>query len=111
MLDLMVEPIERQTGRAFPTAELLLLRSWSEFHGLTMRIDLGHETAGVACEETIQLTGRDGHGAWLLWRDRNRIALQLEGRSTACFASVSEALRAVMPAPDDAVTDIHPAGW
>lgn len=111
MLDLMVKPIERQTGRAFPTSDLLLLRAWSEFHGLTMRIDLDHETAGVACEEAVQLTEPEGDAGWLLWRDGERIALRPEGRPTACFASVPDALHTVMPALADALTDIHPTGW
>jgi len=111
MLDLLVEPADRQTGSAFCTSDLLLLRGWSEFHALTMSIDLRHETAGIPCDEAIRLTASDGSGAWLLWREQAGIALRPEGRSARCFARVADALQAVRPAPADKLSDIQPTAW
>lgn len=111
MLDLMIEATERQTGSAFCRSDLLLMRGWSEFHGLTMSIDLPNEIADASCEDAVRLTGHDGSAPWLLWREQDGIALRPEGRSANCFASVSDALQAVRPPPADLLSDIQPTTW
>lgn len=111
MLDALVHPIDQQAGAAFNTADLMLLRGWSEFHGLTMQMDLAGNMPGVPYDEAILLTGRNDAREWLLWRDQDSVALTRPGRIATSHTSVSDALLAAIPPAADPLTDIQPTGW
>jgi len=111
MLDTLVPAGTQQTGAAFSTTDLLLLRGWSEFHGLSMGIDLARRVDDVHCDEVVLLAARDGSGRWALWCDRHGIVLQPQHRAAHSFATVHEAMAAIAPPSADVLTDIQATGW
>lgn len=111
MLDALVPASSERTGAAFSTSDLLLLHGWCEFHGLSMDIDLAHRIDGIACDEVVALGAPDGSRQWALWRDLGGIMLQPQHAATSAFASVSDALQAVVPPSEDRLTDIRPTIW
>lgn len=111
MQAMLATSIELQVGVAFSPAQLTLLRGWSEFHELTMCMDLAEDMPGVPFDEAILLAGRNDSRMWLIWRTPEGVALKLPTGRTTSHASLADALCAAISPAADARTDIQPRGW
>jgi hypothetical protein len=81
-------------GFAFDIADLLLLRAWSDCHGLGMAIELDACDGHVEYEETVTLTERRcPFRRWILWRGSDGIAVQPAMGRMMLFGDMADALK------------------
>ena len=87
------------TGLAFELADLVMAQGWSEFHDLRMVIELDYCAEGEEYEEVLAFYPRNSaFRRWMIWRAPRGIIVQpMMGRASS-FASVAEALDALIPA-------------
>jgi hypothetical protein len=105
-------PPKALKGVSFSVPELILIRNWSQTHGLRMVVRLDHGSETEEYEEVMALhLGDSKLCRWLLWRDRRTVFVQpLIGR-TRRYDSVAQAFEAVAAKQRLAVTDIKPVRW
>ena len=83
-------------GLAFKVADLILLQTWADFHGLRMVVELDHHDADGEYEEVIALYAKDSRLRWLLWRSGEIVIQPLRGARVHC-PTVAEAIEILSP--------------
>jgi hypothetical protein len=84
-------------GLSFEIPDLILLRSWAEFHELRMVVELGHRGADGEYEEMVAIYAKDSPALrWLLWRTDEIVVQPLIGRAIHC-PSIADALEILSP--------------
>ncbi len=88
------------SGLAFSVPDLLLARAWAEFHDLSIVVELDRRVDGRLCDEVLAFYSQDRRQRrWLMWRLWDGIMVEHDAdRSTRSFASVVDALEALLPA-------------
>jgi len=86
-------------GLAFEIPDLVLLQGWANFHDIRIAVELDHWVDGEEYEEVVAAYPQDSRlRRWIMWRAANEVVVQpLIGRGRR-FASVAQALAALMPA-------------
>jgi len=83
-------------GLALEIADLILLQSWADFHGLRMVVELDHHDADGEYEEVVAIYAKDSRLRWLLWRSSGIVIQPLIGGRIHC-PSVAEAIEILSP--------------
>jgi hypothetical protein len=100
------------TGLSFDVADLLLAQSWARFHDIRMEVRADHGVDDEEFEEVLVLRAESRPSCrFLVWRDAEAVFVQpLIGRRQR-YASVAEALSALLPKERIVLTDIKASHW
>lgn len=89
------------TGMAFDIPDLLLLRGWSDFHGLRMAIELDVCAENEEYEELLALYDQScAFRRWMLWRSCDGIVVQPANGRTMLFDAMADVLEILIPSRD-----------
>jgi hypothetical protein len=106
-------PRDLPKGLSFEIADLILVRSWADWHGLRAVVQLDHGTAvDEDYEEIIALqTMEPVRCRLIMWRNAEAVFVQpLVGRRKR-YGSVAGALKSLLPERRNVLTDIVAAAW
>ena len=105
-------PAKASKGQSFAVPELILIRSWSEAHGLRMVVRLDHGSEAEDYEEVLAFhRGESPLCCWIMWRNSRTVFVQpLIGRIQR-YGSVAEAFEAMAAKRRVVVSDIEATRW
>jgi hypothetical protein len=89
------------TGIAFDVPDLVLLRGWSDFHGLRMAIELDVCAEHKEYEELLALYDQNcAFRRWMLWRSCDGIIVQPANGRTMLCENMADVLEILIPSRD-----------
>ncbi len=92
-------PVRLPTGLSFDVPDLLMLRGWTDYHGLRLLIELDVCAEDEEYEEFLGLYEPTcAFRRWMMWRSCDGIVVQPAMGRMMLFDRMAEVLEALLPA-------------
>jgi hypothetical protein len=90
-------PAKMLKGLSFEVADLILIRSQSEAHGLRMVVQLDHGSDVDEYEEVLAFHAETSpQGRWLMWRNENTVFVRSNDGRARRYQSAIQAINALV---------------
>ena len=105
-------PTKLLKGLSFDIADLELIRSRSEAHGLRMVVRLDHGSDIDEYEEVLVFySGTSPPCRWLMWRNANAVFVRSTDGRGGRYRSAAQAINALVRRRRIVVTDVKATRW
>ena len=105
-------PTKLLKGLSFDIADLELIRSRSESHGLRMVVRLDHGSDVEEYEEVLVFySGISCPCRWMMWRNASAVFVRSTDRRSGRYRSAVQAIEALVRMKGIALTEIKATRW